>query len=166
MQQNHLLNIPGSCYALINNLSGILDEPSLSLIRNELISNAQKLIKFGKYHYNFATKLNSRNDWRQKVSRFYYAGYNISRGVRLLDTGQYTTDSSDHKKISDLPDKFPNKSKYTNELRTLRDDRNLCDYDHLAKKSDLIISPTDAEKLIYDFHNDALDFIKIKIQSM
>jgi hypothetical protein len=44
------------------------------------------------------------NIWNlPKISRFYYAGYNIRRAVILQFNGSFTTDSSDHKNVNPLP---------------------------------------------------------------
>ena len=69
-------------------------------------------------------------------------------------------DSSDHKKIETLPDDFPNKNKYANRLGVLRDDRNLCDYDHTAKLTDLVVGAKDATELTQQFLNDAQGYLK------
>ena len=113
-----------------------------------------QLFKLGKSHYRFARRQNNR-DWRQKISRLYYGAYNISRAVRLCVNGEYSTESSDHKKVEAIPDDFPNKNTYSNRMAVLRDDRNLCDYDHAAVIGDLILAPGDALQLVGDFLQDA-----------
>jgi hypothetical protein len=86
--------------------------------------------------FSFAARQNNRW-WRQKISRLYYGAYNVSRAVRLCVSGEFSDDSTDHKRIGDLPADFPNQALYKNRLNSLRDDRNLCDYDHTARAADL-----------------------------
>jgi hypothetical protein len=77
----------------------------------------------------------------------------------LFNDGTYKTDVSDHKNIDSLPPGFPNHSTYGNQLATLRDDRNLSDYDHEAIESDLIITVQDAEQLVSQFISDSKAFL-------
>jgi len=98
----------------------------------------------------FANKIKHR-EWRQKISRLYYAAYNIRRAIFLEFNGQFTTDSSDHKIVNQLPDDFPSKDILGQQLRDMRQDRNLCDYSHGSKSADLIISPIDAENFVAEF---------------
>ena len=115
------------------------------------------LFVLGEEHYRFAVQIPGKH-WRQKISRFYYGAYNVRRAVRLRYDGGYSTDLSDHKK-PDLPDKFPDKNTYEVQIKTLRDDRNLADYDHTADEADLVIALSDAERLVDDFIKDARDFL-------
>jgi hypothetical protein len=73
--------------------------------------------------------------------------------------GDYSVDSSDHKKIESLPDDFPDKNKYANRLSVLREDRNLCDYDHTAKLADLVVGANDATVLVQQFLKDAQGYL-------
>lgn len=59
-----------------------------------------------------------------------------------------------------LPDDFPNKNRYANRLGVLRDDRNLCDYDHTAKLADLVVGLNDAVDLVQQFLKDAQGYLK------
>lgn len=101
-------------------------------------------------------------DWRQKISRFYYAALNVKRAVTLFDQGEYSTDGTDHKNISYLPKKFPSLERYKNQLPMLREDRNLSDYDHTAKQEDLALSIQTAENLVSSFISDSKKFFKEK----
>jgi len=69
-------------------------------------------------------------------------------------------DSSDHKKIEALADDFPNKSSYGNRLSALRDDRNLCDYDHTARLGDLVVGVDEATDLVATFLGDARKYLR------
>lgn len=80
--------------------------------------------------------------------------------MRLCVSGEYSVDASDHKRIEMLPDDFPNNNKYGNRLGVLRDDRNLCDYDHTARLADLVVGVNDAAELVQQFLKDAQGYLK------
>ncbi len=154
MRSPHLLLAAGNVRRVKNNLVNVIDGAAIVAIEAEICTNCAQLYGLGRNHYLFARRQSNRH-WRQKVSRLYYAAYNVSRAVRLCVNGEYSTDASDHKKIETIPEDFPNKNTYSNRLGVLRDDRNLCDYDHTAILNDLVLMPTDAIQLVTDFLRDA-----------
>src|ERR1035437_10487345 len=143
MKSPHLLRAATNVQKLKENLVNVVDAAAIGAIQVEINANVVQLYTLGRNHYLFAVRQNNRS-WRQKISRLYYAAYNVSRAIRLCVNGDYSTDSSDHKKIDALPENFPNKNQYANRLTVLRDDRNLCDYDHTAKMTDLVVGVNDA----------------------
>ena len=159
MKSPHLLRAGANVRKVKDNLVTVVDAAAISAIETEICANAAQLYALGRAHYYFAVRQNNRS-WRQKISRLYYAAYNVSRAVRLCVSGEYSTDSSDHKRIDTLPDNFPDKSKYANRLTVLRDDRNLCDYDHTAKLADLVVGVNDAVELVQRFLEDARAYLK------
>ena len=161
MKSPHLLRAGANVRKIKESLVNILDPTAISAIEAEICSNVAQLYALGKGHYYFAVRQNNRS-WRQKISRLYYAAYNVSRAVRLCVSGDYSIDSSDHKKIEVFPDDFPNKHRYANRLGALRDDRNLCDYDHTAKFSDLVVGVDEAVELVQQLMKDAEDFLKLR----
>lgn len=116
------------------------------------------MLELGKNHFNFAKSLSKRN-WRQKVSRYYYGAYNSSKAIRYFIDGYHSTDSSDHKKIGNLPEDFPNKETYNTRLKELRDDRNKCDYDHSITENDLFIPYRESEELTRNFLKDSVTYL-------
>ena len=130
MKTPHLLNL-GNPRKVKDNLSGLLDATALGLIESEIEGNTRALMVLARTHYRFAARQSAPN-WRQKVSRLYYAGYNAARALRLYVNGEYSTDVKDHQKFENLPNDFPSRSRYINQLAILREDRNTCDYDHLS----------------------------------
>ncbi len=64
------------------------------------------------------------------------------------------------RKIEALPDDFPNKNRYSNQLGVLRDDRNLCDYDHTGKLADLVVGVNEADELVKQFLDDAKLYLR------
>jgi len=159
MKTPHLLRAGANVRKLKDNLAHVVDATAIAAIEAEIRANVFQLYVLGQNHYFFAVRQNNRS-WRQKISRLYYATYNVSRALRLCVYGDYSTDSSDHKKIDALPEDFPNRSRYANRLGVLRDDRNLCDYDHTAKMTDLVGSVGDSAELAHEFLKDAQSYLK------
>jgi hypothetical protein len=157
----HILLVTGNPRKLRENLVDILDATAISAIEQEILNNIAQLYSLGRNHYLFALRQNNRA-WRHKMSRFYYAAYNASRSIRLSVSGEYSTDSSDHKKIEVLPRDFPNSNTYGNKLGILREDRNLCDYDHTATLGDLILTPYDAGELVRQFLEDVQTYLRAR----
>ncbi len=160
MKSPHLLNL-GNVRKVKNNLSGVLDEAALELIEREIQANAAALLALARHHYHFAERQLGPN-WRQKVSRLYYAAYNAARAVRLLITGDYSTDVKDHQKFDKLPSDFPSRDRYVNQLAVLREDRNTCDYDHISRARDLVLGTRDSTELVREFLKDASTYLSDK----
>jgi hypothetical protein len=140
-------------------LSLLLSRKSLKAIEKEVDANVAALYSLGKLHFDFAVGL-SNADWRQKISRLYYAAYNAKRSISLKSDGTFSTDSTDHKHISLLPDSLPNKATYSVKLANLREDRNLCDYSHLAVVSNLMIPVGEAESVVREFLQECRAFLR------
>jgi hypothetical protein len=160
MRSPHLLNL-GNCRKVKSNLIGILDSVAIGCIEAEIESNAIGLFKLARSHYSFAVRQPSPH-WRQRISRLYYAAYNTARAVRLYVAGEYSTHVKDHQKLEELPDDFPNRSRYVNQLSVLREDRNTCDYDHTSKASDLVLGTGNSTELVRDFLDDAGAYLRSK----
>ena len=158
MRSPHILKAAGNPRRLRDNLVAIIDASALAAIDAAIADNVRGLFHLGRSHFDFA-RATVAAQWRQKVSRFYYSAYAISRAVRLDHDGHYSTDVKDHSKIDELPTSFPKVERYKNQLGTLRDDRNLADYDHSAEEIDLVISVADADSLIAEFLADATAFL-------
>jgi hypothetical protein len=144
---------------LHSNLTAVLEPAGLAAIEAEISVNVSQLYALGRRHFLFAVRQGSR-DWRQKISRFYYGAYNISRAVRLCVHGEYSTEVGDHKKVDSLPDDFPDRNTYANRLTVLREDRNLCDYDHTADRGDLVYSLDDSREVVEKFLRDSKKYLK------
>lgn len=143
------------------NLTHLLDPAALKQIDDDIASAAVSMFGFGEQHFLFADSL-AKTYWRQTVSRCYYAAYNIVRSIRLYIDGSYSTDSSDHKKIDQLPNDFPSRSTYTVQLPILREDRNLCDYDYSASDTDLALGRDDSLRLVRNLIADARAYANSK----
>lgn len=154
----HLLLASSNPIKMIKNLSHLLAENELAKLTDEVNRNAVALFDLGLIHYSFAVRL-SDNDWRQKISRLYYGVYNVRRAIMLKNSGVYSTDSSDHKSVDQLPETLSNRESYISRLRDLREDRNLADYSHLAEVSDLVLPPSEAMKFAESFIFDCRNFM-------
>lgn len=142
-------------------LASVLEEDALAVIEAEIQRNVTDLYGLGLQHYHFAV-LQPPRHWRQKVSRLYYAAYNVSRSVRLYVYGEYSIDSSDHKRVGHLPDDLPDQARFSNQLQVLRADRNTADYDHSSKAGDLVIAPASAAVVVRDFLAEVKNYLQGK----
>jgi hypothetical protein len=146
---------------MLENIRHILDVSAATAIENEIEKNTKEIFALGEEHYNFA-KHTPKSHWRQRISRFYYGAYNVRRAIQLYHSGIYSTDSSDHKKIDQIPESLNNIDIYKVKLRSLREDRNLADYDHSASENDLLLTQDDYEQFVTNFINDVRTFLKDK----
>jgi len=157
----HILLAAPNVRKMQTNLANLLSHASIVSIEGAITENVVQLYRLGRNHYLFARRQTNR-DWRQKISRFYYGAYNVSRSVRLAHNGEFNTDVSDHKKIESLPPGFPNTALYQNQLIALREDRNLCDYDHTSSITSLALDVVSTESLVTNFLVDARTFLASK----
>ena len=141
------------------NLVGVVNQPALDAIEEALCENVRQLYSLARRHYTFARRLNAP-DWRHCVSRSYYSAYTASRSVRLYVSGHYSTDVKDHHKFDELPEDFPSKDRFANKLSVLREDRNLCDYDHTARASDLVLGTAESLALASEFLDKAMKYLR------
>lgn len=153
---NILLQNPNK---LANILSPILDNATRDKILNVGKKHSKLLLKLSRQHLLFAKRINSNSDWRQKISRGYYCCYNASKAIRLLNSGEYSQEGSDHQKIGVLPKDFNRQSFWTNFLIQFRSDRNLADYDHDKKCGDLKMPPKKYIEQAESFYLDAKNYL-------
>jgi hypothetical protein len=158
MKSPHLLLASGSPRKLKAELAGILPAGALAAIEDEIRENVRGLYRLGLRHFAFASGPACK-DWRQCVSRLYYACYAVSRSLRLEVQGQYSRESDDHKRVGLLPDNFPKREQFKNQLDALREDRNLADYDHTGTDKDLVFSVADATAIAQDFIDEAKKYL-------
>lgn len=143
---------------MIQNLNHLLGPAEIAKLTRELDRNSVALFKLGEAHFAFAARLQNA-EWRQKISRAYYGVYNVRRAVVLKHSGSFSTDSSDHKNVDQLPDRIPNREAYIDGLRNLREDRNLADYSHLAVVGDLVMAPDQAVDFATRFIGDCRGYL-------
>lgn len=161
LKEPHLLLAASNPVRLMKNLEGILGEDQIMLIDGALSLESKRLYELGESHRKFVRGL-AVTEWRQCVSRLYYAAYNCRRAVILRFDGGFSTDSSDHQKVDKIPDVVENSATYSQKLKDLREDRNLADYSHLADESDLLASVEDAKKMVDDFFDHSRAYLNSK----
>ena len=144
---------------MIHNLNHLLEQQELAKLTAELDRNVVALFSLGQSHFQFASGLDDA-DWRQKISRLYYAVFNVRRAVTLKHSGVFSTESSDHKNVDLLPPAVGNRESHISHLKDLREDRNLADYSHLAVMADLVISTDDALRFARQFMADCRQFLE------
>jgi hypothetical protein len=159
MKSPHILLLNKNVAELRRELAHILGKKSASAFDANVKLNVAQLFSLGLEHLTFAGTLGPTN-WRQIVSRTYYAAYSVSKSVRLAVNGHYSREVRDHDKVGELPVDFPDKSTYANRLRLLRDDRNLCDYDHTVQEIDLGMNSTDALALVRTLVDHARGYLR------
>lgn len=152
--KDNLISVSRNARQLISVISPLLPKESVDRLELEISNHAKDLFRLGEHHSQFAEKLTEK-DWRQMVSRSYYGAYNCRRALMLYKFGSYSTDPSDHKKVAEIPEDFPEKETRSARLRDLREDRNTADYDHSATVDDLIITPREAVEFSKRFIQDA-----------
>ena len=161
MKSPHILLLNKNVAELKRELARVLSKKSIRALEAEVALNVVQLFTLGEQHLEFARTIPAAH-WRQVVSRSYYGAYGVSKAVRLAVNGHYAQDVRDHERVSDLPDDFPDKNTYANQLRLLRDDRNLCDYDHTAVEADLARTAGDTLRLVTDFVLHARSYLRAR----
>lgn len=161
MRSPHILLLNKNVADIRRELGSILSRKSTAAFDAAVKENVIQLFSLGLHHFDFAKNLGNAH-WRQIVSRSYYGAYSVSKAVRLAVYGQYSQEVKDHEKVGFLPDDFPDKNTYANRLRLLRDDRNLCDYDHTAVETDLGMSSSDTLVLVNEFVLHARTYLKAR----
>jgi hypothetical protein len=154
----HLL-ASGNPVRLLSNITHLITKQSVDSINKEVERNVVALFRLGESHLNFATST-TPVQWRQRISRFYYAGYNTRRSIVLNVDGSFSTDSSDHSNVNALPKDFPDAASAGNKLKVLREDRNLADYSHDSDESELVMTQLEAEVFVSQFIADARAYLK------
>src|ERR1035437_7775995 len=134
MIKTHPLNL--NLRKVILCLTGVLPPAELEKIKAEIHRNVRHALRLSGVHLR-AARTQGLRIWRQMVSRAYYCCYCASRALRLAETGTFSTEVEDHKKVGDLPDTFPSRARWADILTKFRADRNLADYDHSAHSGDL-----------------------------
>jgi hypothetical protein len=146
---------------MLRNIDPLLTRVARQRLELAVLQNVAGLFQLGDEHLAFALAIDP-GQWRHRISRLYYAGYNIRRAVLLCHDGSYSTDSSDHQAVNVLPDDFNERAKHGATLKTLREDRNLADYNHDATRRDLLQAPDVAESLIQAFRQEAVAYVRAK----
>ncbi|MCC5074695.1 hypothetical protein [Xanthomonas campestris] len=157
IKEPHFLLAASNPIKLMRNLAGILDEGQISLIDAAISQEAKRIFELGESHRKFVESVPSA-EWRQCVSRLYYAAYNCRRAIALRCDGAFSTESNDHQKVDLISKSVENSSTYSHKLKDLRDDRNLADYSHLAQEADLLATVEDSREFVNSFFVHAKEY--------
>src|SRR4051812_41081540 len=102
LKEPSILLAASNCQRLLRNVEYVLDAAAIKVLQREIDRNVVSLFQLGDGHLRFAKTIPAV-EWRQKISRLYYAAYNVRRAVALHFGGHYSTDSTDHKNVGELP---------------------------------------------------------------
>jgi hypothetical protein len=114
----------------------------LRVLESHVHTVAQKWFELARTHYIDASVVDPAANPRCVYSRAYYAAYNASKAVRYIVYGSVSLRGDDHKKVSDLPDNFPNVASWNSKLPLLYEHRLRADYDNWSDtRSENSLSP-------------------------
>ena len=91
---------------------------------------AKKWFLLAREHQAEASAADPITSPRMVYSRAYYAAYNASKAVRYVVRGQVSLRGDDHRKVADLPDRFPDVEAWSAKLPVLYEHRLRADYDN------------------------------------
>lgn len=140
-------------------LTGVVDQNALDAIEAEITAQCESLFQLALNHYRMASEC-ANHQWRHRISRRYYASYSCSKSVRYMSDGTISTEVKDHARIARLPADFGQRSRFETDLDVLREDRNMCDYDHLARVPDLNFTVVEVDHLVGDFLREGQIWLK------
>lgn len=130
----------------------------LNVLQSHVHSVARRWFELAREHHAEASTIDPGTNPRTVYSRAYYAAYNASKSVRYVSRGQVSLRGDDHRKVSDLPDSFPDVDAWTAKLPVLYEHRLRADYDKWANtRNENTLSPTECLK-------EAGNFIEVSAQ--
>jgi hypothetical protein len=98
---------------------------------------------------------------RAVYSRAYYAAYNASKAVRYTSRGIVSLSGDDHRKVSELPDSFPNVDTWARDLQVMYEHRLRADYDNWTQTpSEHTLKPKECAELAQRFLTVCESFLK------
>jgi hypothetical protein len=132
----------------------------LHLLDGHVSAVAQKWFELGRQHYADASSIDPIAHPRGVYSRAYYAAYNASKAVRYVVRGAVSLKGDDHRKVADLPDKFPDVDSWTSKLPQLYEHRLRADYDNWSNtSSENVLPPQDCLTAAREFLEVAANFL-------
>jgi hypothetical protein len=91
----------------------------LTVLEQHVHTVARRWFELARVHYGDASAASATANPRSVYSRAYYAAYNASKAVRYVVRGSVSLKGDDHRKVADLPDKFPDVDSWTSQLPLL-----------------------------------------------
>ena len=108
--------------------------------------------KLARQHAEELARLDPAQSPRAVYSRAYYAAYSASKAVRYLSHGIVSLLGDDHRKVSELPDSFPNVDTWAKDLQVMYEHRLRADYDNWSKTaSELTLKPVECADMAQRF---------------
>ena len=105
---------------IIAYLEPIILPEELEKIKRKVKKHISAMLFLSREHLSYAKGIKHGLGWRQKVSRSYYCCYIASRALRVAVLGSFDQTASDHDKINQIPDDFPDKHIWGNYLKQFR----------------------------------------------
>lgn len=133
------------------------DLPVLELHVNAI---ARKWFELARMHYADASAVDVGTNPRSVYSRAYYSAYNASKAVRYIVRGFVSLRGDDHKKVADLPGRFPDVDSWVTKLQLLYEHRLRADYDNWSgTAAENVLAPADCLVIAADFLKAAEQFL-------
>jgi hypothetical protein len=121
---------------------------------------ARKWFELARIHYTDALAADAGSNARSVYSRSYYAAYNASKAVRYVANGAVSLRGDDHRKVADLPGKFPDVDAWVSKLPLLYEHRLRADYDNWSDTaSENVFTPADCLAMAAEFLDTAANFL-------
>jgi len=132
----------------------------LTVLEQHVHAVARRWFELARIHYADASAANASANPRAVYSRAYYAAYNASKAVRYVVRGSVSLKGDDHRRVADLPDKFPDVDSWTSQLPLLYEHRLRADYDNWSDTSaENTLTPSDCLAAAAKFLSAAEQFL-------
>jgi hypothetical protein len=119
--------------------------------------------KLAREHAEELKKLAVNDVPRAVYSRSYYVAYNASKAVRYMSQGAVSLKGDDHRKVSELPDSFPDVDVWARELQVMYEHRLRGDYDNWSQTSaEHTLKPSECAQRAHEFLGICAGFLKDK----
>jgi len=124
----------------------------LPVLESSVVEVVKSWFGLAREHANELAGANPLNAPRTAYSRAYYAAYNASKAVRYLSQGSVSLRGDDHRKVSDLPDSFPDVEAWGRDLQVMYEHRLRADYDNWTETpNEHTLQPQDCAALAHKF---------------
>lgn len=130
-----------------------------------VIEVVKSWVRLARQHAEELGKLDPDGLPRAVYSRAYYTAYSASKAVRYMSRGAVSLKGDDHRKVSDLPDSFPDVDVWARQLQELYEHRLRADYDNWVETAhEHSLKPIECKALAEKFVTECLLFLKEKYQ--
>lgn len=124
----------------------------LAILDNSVLDVVKGWFGLAREHDRELAGMDAGNAPRAVYSRSYYAAYNASKAVRYISQGFVSLKGDDHRKVSELPDSFPDVDAWARDLQAMYAHRLRADYDNWTGTSnEHTMTPEDCAALAHQF---------------